>query len=113
MRRSSVGSRNQHIEIQQPTITKDTQGGKVTKWEKFTAAFASKNNLSGSERSATAHGGQVAVARTVFEMYYQPDITESMRVVHNGKYYNIKHVNNVFEENKDLILTCETGANDG
>ncbi len=104
---------NHLIEIHQSIITKDTQGGKVKTWAQFTTAYASKNNLSGSERSATAHGGEVAVARTLFEMSYQPSITESMRVLHDGKYYNIKHVNNVFEENKDLILTCETGANDG
>ena len=57
--------------------------------------------------------GQVAIAKTLFDIAYQPGITAAMRVVHDGKNYNIKHVNNVFEENKDLILTCETGANDG
>ena len=113
MRKSSVGERNQYIEIQQPTIGQDAEGGVVKSWAPFTDAFAAKNNLSGTERSATSHGGQVAIAKTLFDIAYQPGITAAMRVVHDGKNYNIKHVNNVFEENKDLILTCETGANDG
>lgn len=113
MRKTPRGAYNQYIEIQSPTIGKDAEGGKTTVWVKFTPAFAAKNNLSGNERKATTHGGQVAVSRTEFKLPYQPGITPAMRVVHNGQYFNIKHVNNVYEANEELILDCETGANLG
>ncbi len=113
MGRTRTGSYNQHIEIQSLIIGQDTEGGITKEWKKFTTAFASKNNLSGNERKATTHGGQVAVSRTEFKLPYQPNITAAMRVVHNGQYFNIKHVNNVYEANEELILDCETGANLG
>lgn len=85
----------------------------VKTWVNFASPFAEKNNLSGSEQSATRAGGQVAVARTVFRMHYQPGITEQMRIVCGGEYFNINHVNNYMEQNRELIITCTTGANLG
>lgn len=104
---------NQYLEIQMPTITKDAEGGRSTAWAKFCNVHARKNNLSGGERSATSHGGKVAIGRTEYTTYYREDITEDMRILHNGKYYAIEHINNYMEGNKYLIITCSVGAHLG
>ena len=113
MKRPSPGEYRTPIEIQKLTTTKDAEGGMVKTWVKFKTARAKKNNLSGGEQSATKAGGTIAVSRTVFWMHYQPGITEEMRIVCDGKYYNINHVNNYMEQSRDLIITCTTGANLG
>lgn len=86
----------------------------VDSWNDFaTDIWAKKNNLSGNERSSTRQGGQVLDARTEFTIYYLDDVGNEMRIVHNGKHYNIRYVNNFMEANEYLIITCDTGGNHG
>lgn len=109
-----AGQLNQIITIQQRTQTKDAEGGMVDAWSDFAAdIWAKKNNLSGNERAATNKGGQTLDARTEFTVYYLDSVTNEMRIVHNGKYYNIRHVNNFMESSEYLIITCDLGGNHG
>jgi len=109
-----AGQFNQQITIQQRSQTKDAEGGMVDAWADFAAnIWAKVNNLSGNERSATAKGGEEQEARTEFTVYYLNGVTNEMRISHNGKYYNIRHVNNFMEQNEYLIITCDTGGNRG
>lgn len=109
-----AGQLNQLITIQSLSQTKDAEGGMVDVWGDFAAdIWARKNNLSGNERSATAQGGQKSESRTEFTVYYQPGVTNEMRIVHNGVNYNIRHVNNFMERSEYLIITCDTGGNRG
>jgi hypothetical protein len=55
----------------------------------------------------------VAVARTEFTIRWMPGIDATMRVLHEGECHNIQHVNNFAGRRESLILTCETGVNDG
>ena len=114
MFKPNPGAFNHQIDIQSYTQSKDASGGQVKTWGTIVASpFVSINNLSGVEKDATRHGGEVAISRTIFTMHYITGITEDMRVVHEGRYYDINHVNNYFEKNHYLILTCKTGVNDG
>lgn len=109
-----AGQLNQQITIQQRTQTKDAEGGMVDSWADFAAnIWAKQNNLSGNERSATKQGGQTLESRTEFTIYYLAGVTNEMRVSANGKYHNIRHVNNFMESNEYLIITCDTGGNHG
>lgn len=102
------------ITIQQLSNVKGTSGGRTKSWSNFgVGIWAEIRNPSGNERRATAHGGEVAEARTEFVIRYLAGVVVSMRVTHNGAYYDIKHVNNLREENQWMILTCDTGVNDG
>lgn len=108
------GKLNQQITIQQRVTTKDAEGGMVDSWTDFAAnVWAKVNNLSGNERSATAKGGEKLESRTEFTIYYIDGVTNKMRVSFGGKYHNIRHVNNFMEANEYLIITCDTGGNDG
>lgn len=109
-----AGQLNQQITIEQRTGTKDAEGGMVDSWTDFAAnLWAKVNHLSGNERSATAKGGGKLEARTEFTIYYLDGVTNKMRVKFNNKYYNIRHLNNFMEGNEYLIITCDTGGNDG
>ena len=109
-----AGDMNQQITIQQRTQTKDAEGGMVDSWADFAAnVWAKVNNLSGNERSATAKGGERKEERIEFTIYYFAGVTNLMRISHNGKTHNIRHVNNFMERNEFLIITCDTGGKDG
>lgn len=108
-----IGLLNKRITIQSLTQGKDSVGGNTKAWSSVATVWAGVRNLSGNERSATAHGGQVAAARTEFTLRYRAGIAADMRVSYAGRLYDIKHVNDVNEEHRMLVLTCDTGVNDG
>lgn len=101
------------ISIEALTSGKDSSGGMTNSWASFSTAWAKIANLSGNERKITAYGGQVAEARTEFTIRYMPSLTHNHRIVYNGKIYNIKHINDFNEEHRFMIVTCDTGLNDG
>jgi SPP1 family predicted phage head-tail adaptor len=109
---------NLRITLQVPVKGKDAEGGNVKTWAPWIAEgdgkiFANMNNLSGNEKRATTHGGEVSVPRTEFKIRYRPGVTTAMRVLFGGMVYNISHVNNVRQANKIIILTCDTGTKNG
>lgn len=109
-----AGKLNRLITLQQRTQGKDAEGGITDTWGDFVAnIWAKVVHLSGNERRATQQGGQVLEARTEFTIRYFPGVTSAMRVVFDGKYYNIRHVNDFDDAHAFMILTCDTGGNDG
>ena len=105
---------NRRISIESPSQSKDASGGNVTAWGSLTGTiWAAVKNMSGNERRVTTHGGQVSEARTEFTIRYIAGITTKMRISYSGAYYNITHVNNFNEANRWLVITCDTGVNDG
>lgn len=109
------GELDKKITIQSLSVNKGVQGGMQKQWQNHLQnIWAKVNNLSGNERSSTSHGGQVPVARTVFTIRYRPGITETgSRVLYKGQVFDIKHVNNFEEKNAWLVITCDTGRDDG
>lgn len=104
---------NKRIAIQSLAQTKDAHGGMVDTWTDVAPVWAGIKNLSGNERRVTKEGGQGAEARTEMTIRYRAGIIEKMRVLYGGKIYNIKHVNDFNEGHRFMILTCDTGVNDG
>lgn len=109
---------NKRITIQQRTKTRDASGGFIESWANLIAAgdgkvWAGVKNLSGNDRRASSHGGVVSEARTEFTVRFLASITAQMRISYSGKIYNIKHVNDFNEGHRFMILTCDTGVNDG
>ena len=104
---------NKRVTIEQATQVKGASGGLTETWATVATVWAAVRNYSGNERRATTNGGQVAEARTEFRIHYRADVSAEMRILYNGAIYNIRHVNNLFESNRWVILTCDTGVNDG
>lgn len=109
-----AGELNRQITIQQLLQSKDSEGGLVDSWSDFaTDIWASVDNYSGNEPSIVKHGGLVGVSRVLFKIRYLSGISNTMRIVYDGKNHAIKHVSNWREKNKWLYLDCETGKNTG
>jgi SPP1 family predicted phage head-tail adaptor len=109
-----AGKLNQRIALQVPAIGKDASGGITKAWsDTATNVPAAVRHMSGTERQATSVGGQVAEARTEFTLRYRPGVTAQMRVLYRGAVYNVRHVNDFMARREFLILTCDTGVNDG
>jgi SPP1 family predicted phage head-tail adaptor len=101
------------ITLQSQVQGKDSEGGMVTDWVDFATVWAAPKNFSGEEKNAVKQGGQVAVARTEFMIRYRAGVNSTMRVVFGNAIHNIRHVNDINDEHRILILTCDTGLNDG
>lgn len=110
-----TGKFNERITIQRQVMAKGLSGGKQASWVDFaTGVAASRRDFGGNEKAAsTAAGGRVAVGRTEFTVHWVPGVIATMRVLHDGEVHNIRHVNNFAGRRQSLVLTCETGANDG
>lgn len=109
-----AGKLDRRITLEYPSQAQGASGGVQSTWVAVPPVWASVRNFNGAERRATAAGGgEVAVARTEFTIRYRADVTPLWRVAYGGRYYNILHMNNFMERNESLILTCDTGANDG
>jgi|GEM_PF-1065484 len=110
-----AGTLNKRITVESLEVGKDSKGGMVDAWTALPGmpVWAGIKNLSGNERAITSSGGDTKEARSEFTMRYRADVTEQCRIVYKGKFFNIKHLNNFNEENRMLILTCDTGSNDG
>ncbi|KAB2902134.1 MAG: phage head closure protein [Burkholderiaceae bacterium] len=110
-----AGKLTQRVTLQSVTVGKGASGGVEKQWADIAAGLpAAVRHMSGNERQATAAaGGQVAEARTEITIRWRPGITASMRILYGGSVYNIRHVNDFMARREFLVLTCETGVNDG
>lgn len=110
-----AGKLNERITIQRLEQTQGSSGGIVRLWQDFVDKRpASRRDFNGAEKAATAAaGGEVATARTEFTIRWMPGVDATMRVIHDGQFHNIRHVNNFAGRRESLILTCDTGVNDG
>lgn len=113
MSRPASGDLDRRITLESLSQTKDAEGGMVDSWPAVATVWAKVAHLSGNERRATSHGGQAAEARTEFTIRYRSGLNAKMRVSYSGKIYNIRHLNDFAEEHRFVVLTCDTGVNDG
>ncbi|WP_194720818.1 phage head closure protein [Noviherbaspirillum malthae] len=104
------------IDVEQLVQTRGASGGRQEAWSIVagmarTPAFV--NELNGNERRATSHGGEVGEARAEIFIRYRDGLDSTMRVVYDGRYFNIRHIKPLQGRRKWLLLTCDTGVNDG
>ena len=113
MAEPGAGDLDRRITIQTLSQAKDSEGGMVDSWADVAMVWARVRYLSGNERRLTAAGGQVAEARTEFTIRYRSGLNERMRIRYAGKVYNIRHLNDFREAHRFIVITCDTGTNDG
>lgn len=111
---SRPGDLRHKVEIQRLLVTRSPSGGMQKDWVAVCSPAVSLRHLSGNERGSTGvAGGEVPAARTEVVMRYRPGINEQMRVLHQGRVYDIDHINNWEERNIWLRLTCKSGVSHG
>lgn len=106
-----AGKINKRIVIQKTTISAySSLGERTSTWENLTSTvWASAEFIGGDERF---EGGMTErMSKVLMEFHTRwssaHDITPEMRVLYNSKYYNIKSVENVKEQNRDVKIIGE------
>lgn len=109
-----AGRLKERITLERPEQVKGRGGGVVRNWVLVVDSLpAARTDFSGNEKPATAQaGGQVAVARTEFLIRWMPGVDATMRILHEGQIHNIRHIKPLGRR-ESLVLTCDTGGNDG
>lgn len=110
-----AGGLKHRIDIQSPVNGVDAHGGNTRTWTDFQKDYpAKRRNLSGTEKRATsAGGGEYAEARVEWELRYLPGLNETMRILHDGKVFNIRAVLDIEERHRTMIVITDTGVSLG
>ena len=106
-----AGKLRQMIVIQSHTFTTDDFGGQIEAWADVATVAASVEPLSGRELIA-AQAAQSEIT-TRFVVRYLAGIEPAMRIVYNGKIYNISAIIDPEERHRELQIMTATGLNQG
>lgn len=110
-----VGKMRHRIEIQEYLNIENEIGETVKEWVTYKKLWAEKKQLRGSN---TFEGDKEGIEYTYrFKVRYRGDLNESMRIVHKGVIYDIKHINaiselNLYETHIDCIHHKEGAYNE-
>lgn len=98
----STGSRDRRIKIQAPVTAKDDYNqDEITSWSDFATVWASLEDSAGSE---VLQADQItAVKTTSFTIRYLDGVTEKMRVLFDGRHYDIESIQRP-DRKRSLIL---------
>ena len=105
---NSIGKMRHQVEIQRPVNTTDTGGGSARTWATVSTRWANIKPVSGVE---TYRQGQVQEALTHEIMIrHTSDIGTNYRVKYGTRVFNIKHLRNIDERNRFIIMKCDEGV---
>ena len=94
---------NRKITFQEEIITQDPDTGEmVTAWVDVDSVFAKVEPLVGREYMAAA--AIQAEDTTKFTCRYRGDLNASMRIVFDGKNYNIQSIQNIKAANRETLI---------
>ncbi len=104
-----IGDLRHRITLQQLTTTVNDNGFKVETWEEFKTIWAAVSNLHGREYYAAA---AIQAENTVkFTIRYLEGLNTTMRILFQGKQYNITAIDNIKYRNRYIeIKALEVGA---
>lgn len=104
-----IGKLRHRITLQQQINTQNDYGVIVTIWQNIATVWAEIKPISGREYFS-AQQVQSEVTTQIW-IRYRKGIEPTMRVEHNGKYYEIISVLNYQGLNKTLQLMCKDKSN--
>lgn len=109
-----AGDLREVISFEDLVVTKGASGGALKSWVPFLADVpAQVIHQTGAEKEATSKGGRAAVSTKLFRIRYEPGLQARMRILYDGKAYDIDDINNVKERDVVLAITATTGRGDG
>ena len=112
----SAGTLRKRITLQQQSTSVDTYGQQITTWTDVATVWASIEPSVGRELMA-AQAVRLDQPTTITmrwqSAFASPKAVAAMRVVYNGRIFNIYSVENEDERNRMLTLLASEGLNDG
>ena len=110
------GALSQRITLQQRAVAQDATGGQLATWSDVATVWAEVTPLSGRELIAA----QAVASETSHQItlrwqpaFADPQTVAALRVVMNGRCFNISAAINEDERNRTLTLLVSEGVNDG
>ena len=110
------GALSQRITLQQRAVAQDATGGQLATWSDVATVWAEVTPLSGRELI----GAQAVASETSHQItmrwqpaFADPQTVAALRVVMNGRCFNINASINEDERNRALVLLVSEGVNDG
>lgn len=101
---------NRRVTIQAPATGTDEYGAPtIGAWTNVAEVWASVTDISGREYLAAAAVQNATVTKILIR--YMDGIKQAMRVLSDGKIYNIEAV--LGQDKRMLLLMCASGANNG
>ena len=101
---------DRRVTIQSPATGTDEYGAPtVGSWTTLAEVWASVRDVSGREYLAAAAVQNATVTKIYIR--YMDGIKPAMRVLSDGKIYNIEAV--LGQDKRTLLLMCSTGSNNG
>jgi SPP1 family predicted phage head-tail adaptor len=85
-----AGELDRKISIQSSAGARNEYGERTETWAELASVWAKVVHLRGKELLAAQQ--IVPTAELEITMYWRGDLTESMRIVHDGKEYGIQHI---------------------
>ena len=99
---------NRKVDLYRLEKTPTPTGGFTQSWVKVASLWASIKNMSGTE---LVHADQLgATSYSDFTIRYRSNINETMKFVYRGTDYQIRHINNLEEADKWLVVKAEKGV---
>jgi SPP1 family predicted phage head-tail adaptor len=99
---------NRKVELYRLEKTATATGGFNQSWVKVASLWAKIKNMSGTELVRADQLG--ATSYSDFTIRYRSNINEMMKLVYRGTDYQIRHINNIEEADKWLIVKAEKGV---
>jgi len=109
------GKRNRIIMIQSEVATGETDahGGEVKAWTDFTPGGVWAYVRPLRSRELIAAQAAQSLTEVIFNISYVAGITADMRIVYNGKNYDITDPIDVDEARRELDIMAKTGLSEG
>lgn len=99
-----AGKRDKLIQIESLTTTRSENGGELKAWAPYAEAWANKRVQSSREIFRAEQ--LTAINLAVFTTLYIPNVSETMRLICEGKTYNIRAVETI---GRELQIVAEHG----
>jgi SPP1 family predicted phage head-tail adaptor len=106
-----VGELNRRVTIQQRATGKDADGQPSETWQDLLSCWAAIRPLGGREL-LLAKSVQAESTHEV-TMRYRTTVTAGMRIVYEGRIFNITNINDVDTKHQTLVASCVEGTNQG
>ena len=98
-----AGDLREIVSILEPVETRDAFGGVVTTWQEIENCWARVVTQKGDEALRAASTDSRATVR--IQMRYRPGITAQMRLMWNGREYDVRDVDDSLRQRGELWLT--------
>lgn len=97
-----IGKLNKRIIFQNSITIENEYGFEIQEWGDYITVWASSTNLSGREYFAAM---QIQAENTIkFTIRYNKNINESMRIIFDGKNYDITFIDNIKFNNEFMEI---------